>query len=92
MKKLPDYAKSLILLGLSTIGNCTDGLCYVEEQIKVRDWQELKDFCQWVDANIGGCSRYNIDMLFSAFKNPENDDLQRQANELANRIKSLKIS
>ena len=92
MKKLPAYAKSLLLHGASTLGTFHEGYFLVEEQLKIKDANTLYDFCKWIDKNIGGASAYNIDMLFFAFKNPANQELQKQANELAAtilRIKSL---
>jgi len=90
MKKLPVYAKSLLLHGASTLGNFTDGYSFVEESLQINHANELFKFCKWVDENIGGASAYNIDMLFSAFKNPENQELRQQATVLANRIQSIR--
>jgi hypothetical protein len=90
MKKLPTYAKALLLQGASTTGTFTEGYFFVEEQIRVKDANELFGFCKWIDKNIGGASSYNIDMLFSAFKNPFNVELTNKANELANAIRRIK--
>lgn len=87
MKKLPIYAKSLLLQGSSTLGNFTDGFFYIEESIKINHAKELLNFCKWIDKNIGGASLYNIDMLFSAYKNPQDVYLARQASNLAELIK-----
>jgi hypothetical protein len=64
MKNLPQYAKHLLLQGASTLGNFTEGFCFVEEEIKVKDSEELFEFCKWIDNRIGGASRNNIEMLF----------------------------
>ena len=90
MRTLPTYAKSLLLHGASTLGNFTEGYFFVEENIQVNHCNELLAFSKWIDENIGGASSYNIDMLFSAFKNPRNAELQKQANDLANLIKKFK--
>jgi hypothetical protein len=88
MRKLPQYAKHLLLQGASTLGNFTEGFYFVEEEIKVKDADELFEFCKWIDNHIGGASRNNIEMLFLAFKN--NLELAKQASDLADLIKSLK--
>ena len=90
MRKLPQYAKTLLLQGASTTGNFTEGFCFVEEKIKVKDGEELFEFCKWIDTHIGGASHNNIEMLFQAFKNPKNLELAKQASDLAAKIKSLK--
>ena len=66
MKKLPIYAKTLLLQGSSTLGNFTDGYFFIEENIKTNHAKELFKFCNWIDKNVGGASLYNIDMIFSA--------------------------
>lgn len=90
MKNLPIYAKTLLLQGASTTGTFTEGYFFVEEKIQINHSKTLFDFCKWIDKNIGGASAYNIDMLFSAFKNPTNVELNKQANELANKIRTIK--
>ena len=87
MKKLPIYSKTLLLQGSSTLGNFTDGYFFIEESIKINHAKELFEFCKWIDKNIGGASLYNIDMLFSSYKNPEDKYLAKQASNLAELIK-----
>jgi hypothetical protein len=90
MKNLPIYAKTLLLQGASTTGTFTEGYFFIEEKIQINHSKTLLDFCKWIDKNIGGASSYNIDMLFSAFKNPTNVELNKQANELAIKIRNIK--
>ena len=90
MKTLPEYAKTLLLQGASTLGNFTDGFDYIEEQVKATHYGELRIFCKWIDANIGGASRFNIDMLYAAFKNPNDLSLKEQVNELALKIQRIR--
>lgn len=90
MKSLPIDAKTLLLQGASNLGSFTEGYCLVEENLQISDSKTLFDFCKWIDKNIGGASAYNIDMLFSAFKNPTNVELNRQATELADRIRRIR--
>jgi hypothetical protein len=90
MKHLPNYAKSLLLQGASTTGTFTEGYFFVEERLQINHSNELFEFCKWIDQNIGGAASGNIDMLFSAFKNPKNTELQKQASELAAKIRYYK--
>ena len=90
MKKLPNYAKSLLLHGSSVTGNFTEGYYYIEEQLRIKDAKALFDFCQWVDLHIGGASQYNIDMLFGAYTDPTNQELQNQAQQLSIQIKRIR--
>jgi hypothetical protein len=90
MKKLPDYAKSLLIHGSGITGNFTEGYYFVEEELRIKDAKDLFDFCQWVDQHIGGASLHNIDMLFSAYIDPTNQELQNGARALSDRIKRLR--
>ena len=90
MRTLPEYAKTLLLQGASTVGNFTNGFDYIEEQVKATHYGELRIFCKWIDANIGGASRFNIDMLYAAFKNPKDLSLKEHVNELALEIQRFK--
>lgn len=90
MKQLPIYAKELLLMGATTIGTFTQGYYFVEERIRVNHAKELLAFCQWIDKNIGGAARGNIDMLFMAYKNPDNMELAKAAQSLAEQIRYIK--
>jgi hypothetical protein len=92
MKKLPIYAQTLLLQGASVLGNFTDGYFYIEEQLKVKDAEILLEFCQWIDSKVGGASSHNIQMLFSAFRNPSDATLSKQVEELASLIKRFRNS
>ena len=91
MKKLPAYAKPLLLHGASITGNFTEGYFFVEERLYLKDANELFDFCKWIDSNIGGAASGNIDMLFASFKNPQDAALASQAKELADLIRQFKL-
>ncbi len=90
MKNLPTYAKALLLQGASTTGNFTEGYFFVEEKIQINHSKDLFDFCKWIDQKIGGAASGNIDWLFSAYKNPKNEELADKAKELANKIAKIK--
>jgi len=86
MKKLSERNKTLLLTGGKQTGSMLEGYLYVEEQLDVDEANELEDFCEWVDINVGGCSQYNIDMLFQAFKNPKDASLQLEVLALRKQI------
>ena len=90
MKKLPNYAKALLLQGASTTGTFTEGYFFVEESLQINHANQLFEFCKWIDKNIGGAASGNIDMLFDAYNNPFNAELTNKANELANKIRYYK--
>lgn len=90
MQNLPNYAKSLLLQGASITGTFSEGYFYVEESLRINHTKELQQFCKWIDQNIGGAASGNIDMLFSAFKNPHNEELAKQAKDLTNKIRYIR--
>lgn len=90
MNILPTYAKILLLNGSSTFGNFTEGYFFIEEKLQVKHSKEIFEFCNWIDKNIGGASNENIDMLFSAFKRPNDIELSKKAKDLAILIQKFK--
>ena len=92
MNKLPIYVKTLLLQGASTTGTFTEGYFFIEENLQIKHaTPSLFEFCKWIDKNIGGASSYNIDMLYSAYKNPNDIELNKQANKLASNIRRIKL-
>lgn len=85
MKNLGERNIVLLIQGLKMTGNMTDGFDYSAEEMYVDEIDELSKFCGWVDREIGGCSKYNIEMLFKAFKGDE--DALLEAEELKVKIK-----
>lgn len=90
MKKLTQATKSYLLLGAKMTGSFSEGFFYVEENLPAGVAPSLLQFCEWIDSKIGGASAYNIDMLYSAFKNPKNVEVNEQANALAARIADIR--
>jgi len=90
MKNLSNTLKALLLEGASTTGSFAEGYYYVEEQLYANQAAELQQFCNWIDQNIGGAGSANIDMLFRAFKNPNDTTLAAEAQKLANSIQRIK--
>lgn len=92
MKTLPTYAKPLLLQGASTLGNFTEGYFFVEERLQAKHAALLLEFCKWIDEKVGGASGSNIDMLFSAFRNPGDEKLKAQVEELASLIELASLA
>lgn len=90
MEVLPDYARVLLLRGASATGTFTQGYYYVEEQLEIGHSQRLQEFCQWIDDQIGGAGRGNIDMLYAAFSNPQDLELAGEAQRFAQLVQALK--
>ena len=90
MSKLSERNKTLLLEGARITGNFVEGYYYCEEQLYVKDATILFRFCNYIDKEIGGAGKLNIDMLFQAFKNPQNLDLQKQAMEVKEKIQKIK--
>lgn len=87
MKTLSIRSKTLLLNGAKICGNFTDGFGVVEESLYSNEAVELREFCEWVDKNVGGAGSVNIDTLFKAFKNPTDKELQLFVKELSDKIK-----
>ena len=89
MNILSELNQHLILDGAKITGTFTEGYQYSEESFYVNEAEEIYQFCKWIDVEVGGASRYNIVMLWDAFKNPGNKSLQKQKNELKDTITKL---
>lgn len=72
-------------------GSMEENYWYCEEEMYVKDAEGVLDFCKWIDRTIGGCSRYNIDMLFKAYDNPFDAKAAEAAHELKLRIIELTL-
>lgn len=90
MNKLSERNIALLTNGSRITGSMTEGYYYAEEQLYCDEAKELLEFCKWVDKEIGGCSAYNIQMLFRAFKHPEDKTAQIGAMLLKERIAEIK--
>lgn len=87
---LRTISKDLLLLGAKTTGSFVEGYYYAEEDLYVDEAEELYAFCKWIDKEIGGASKFNIDTLWLAFKNPTDKGLADEANKIAEQIKRIK--
>lgn len=87
---LTEHAKTLLLHGAKTTGTMTGAFEYAWEEFYTNEVDGLEEFCQWIDKEIGGCSAFNIDNLYLAYKHPDNKYLRRFANEIKSRISRIK--
>jgi hypothetical protein len=90
MKTLSIRNKTLLLTGASVCGNFIDAYTYIEESLYMNEAIEINEFCIWIDNNVGGAGRGNIDKLFLAFKNPQDVELQAYVKEVADKIKTIR--
>ncbi len=79
-----------LLHGANITGTFIEGYHYVEEMLPINKSEEAFKFCKWIDEKIGGAGTGNIHMLYKAFKNPNDENLQKEANELRNKIAYLR--
>ena len=66
LKRLSERTKTLLFSAHSA--TMEERYFEIEENLYVGEGLETLDFCKWIDKEIGGCSQYNIDMLFKAYK------------------------
>jgi len=90
MKTLSERNVLLLTEGANIEGNYTDGYYYSEEKMYCDEADILFDFCQWIDQVVGGASRYNIQKLFLAYMNQDDDDLQKFVEDLRSKIEEIK--
>ena len=92
MKKLGTRNVILLCQGLKATGTFEEGYYYIEESLYVNEADEIFDFCEWADKNVGGGSERNMEILYKAFKFPENKAAVADAQEIINRIASIRNS
>lgn len=87
---ISENAKYAILEGASINGNFIEAYEYAFEDLYTDEADEVREFCKWIDENIGGASRRNIDNLWLAFKYPHVKEFTDEANRIAEAIKRIK--
>lgn len=90
MKKISEIGIYLLLEGAKMEGSFVEGLNYNFENFYEYEWELIKKFAKWIDEEVGGASRYNIDQLFKAFINPTDESLQFFVVELKEKIESIR--
>lgn len=71
-------------------GSFEEGYYYIEEDLYVDEAEEIFNFCSWIDENIGGAGKANIDMLWKGFKYPENKEYSTECSKIAEQIKRIR--
>ena len=66
--KLSERYAEIILDGGRNTGSFYEGLRF--DKIMLDDYDELSQFCNWLDKEIGGCGPINIQPLWTSFNNP----------------------
>ena len=89
MDKLGERNITLLVQGLKTTGNFTDGLSYVEESMYIDEFDTVFEFCKWADKEIGGGGAANMEILFQAFRFPENKEKVAAAMEIKKEIDDI---
>ena len=90
MKKLGNRNVSLISMGVKATGSFEEGYYYVEEELYIDEADDIFEFCLWVDGEIGGGSSHNMEILFKAFKNPEDEKAVAAAMEIKKAIERIR--
>jgi len=90
MRNLSERNVALLLMGAKTTGSMEEGYHMVVESLYIDEAVELYEFCQWVDKEVGGCSQYNIQRLWEAFKHPNDADLMIFVKDLKAKIAMFK--
>ena len=80
----------LLLRGAKVTGSFVEGFHYVCEDLYTDEVEDACGFCEWIDKEIGGAGKANINMLYRAYKNPDNKSLQKIAQETKERISRLR--
>lgn len=89
MKTLPSLAAFLLCDGAKTTGSFTEGYEYNWENFYIHEVEEIKEFAEWIDKEVGGASIHNIYWLFRAYKHPNNEKLKAKVLELKTTIKDI---
>lgn len=71
-RDLSQHTKAFLLQGASCTGSFLEGLYMNEEHLFISEpFEKLQEFCEWIDVEVGGAGRANIDQLWSSFNNQE---------------------
>ena len=73
-KPLSEYNVELILDGGRNTGSFYEGLRF--DKVFLDDYDEIAQFCNWLDKEVGGCGPINIQDLWHAYKVPCRETLK----------------
>lgn len=66
--ELTPLNQTLILRGASATGSFEEGYYYMGEDFYVHEAESILEFCKWIDKEIGGAGRANIQTLYNYWK------------------------
>lgn len=81
---------TLIIEGAKQEGNFKEAYRPMEEAFYTNEIDEVIDFCEWIDKNVGGASYTNIETLYKAYKNPSSKHLANYVAELKEKISQIR--
>jgi hypothetical protein len=90
MNNLSEHAKQLMLYGARNCGTFVEGYFLMEDEFYVDEGKDMFEFAKFIDTKTGGAGPRNIDMMYQAFKNPNDKKLQEQVQELADKISRIR--
>ena len=76
-KPLSELLSYQILNAMKITGSAEDAFYYIEESLTLHDSGRISQFLTFIDKEIGGCGPINIQPLWKAFNNP-NDNESKQ--------------
>jgi hypothetical protein len=82
--------RTIALLFVYSMSTMVERYLFAEESLYMDEADEIYNFCKWIDDEIGGCSSRNIQMLFKAYKNPNDELAQAEAQKLKGEIERIK--
>jgi len=90
MKKLGIRTITLLSQGLKMTGTFEEAYYYIEENLYVDEADIIFAFCEWADKNVGGGSERNMEILYGAFRFPDNKKKVDEAQEIINLIAKIR--
>lgn len=90
MKYLTERQKQMLLNGARITGSFVESVEYNFEDWYTDEYEDIKKFAEWIENEVGGAGRANIDNLYLAFKNPNSRLLQNFKNGVKEKIAALK--
>lgn len=80
----------VLIEGTAHTGTLREGFHYSYERFYTSDpIEDIKNFAAWVDDEIGGASKRNVEMLWGYFHNPGDLILRSQVKELKRKLELL---
>lgn len=90
METLSSRNAELLCKGASIEGSFEEGIHYIMEDLYVGEATPLTEFAKWIDEEVGGASKYNINTLFLCYKNPNSEEHKAYVKHLKEKIAQFK--